>query len=106
MRNGGDAVEVATHLGVAVDMRLGNLPIVDAGIARLAGVGEHDAGGQVARIDGHGFAGDSRRSQFDRTHPTVHGWVIILGAGGHLNDLRFDVLRDFSQFLEVISRTR
>ena len=43
MGDGGDAVEIAMHRGVAVDMRLRDFPIVDAGIARLAGIGQHDA---------------------------------------------------------------
>ena len=48
-RNFDDALEVTEHSFVAVDVCLENLPIVDAGLARRTGVGQHKAGFDLFR---------------------------------------------------------
>ena len=52
-RGGGvaDPLEAIEDVLIAVDVPLGDLPVVGAGIARLAGVAEHDAPFELLRID-------------------------------------------------------
>jgi len=45
----------------------------------------------------------ARYAQFDGAHAAVHGRVVVLGAGGHPDDLRFDVLGDLAQPLEPVA---
>src|SRR5258708_9003059 len=57
--DGRDPLAISIDALVPIDMSLGYFPIVDAGIPRDAGVGEHDALLQVARIDADRDAPDS-----------------------------------------------
>src|SRR6185436_16086190 len=44
-------LEAVEDVAIAVDVALGDLPVVGAGIARRAGVGEDDAALELERID-------------------------------------------------------
>ena len=65
---------------VAVDVPLGDFPVVGAGIARLAGVTEHQAPLELAGIDverhAHGLAG----VELDGRDAAVHRRPVILEA--------------------------
>ena len=44
-----DPLEAVEDVAIAVDVPLGDLPVVRAGVARRAGVGEHDAPLELVR---------------------------------------------------------
>ena len=80
------------HLAIAIDVRLHDFPIVDAGVARLAGISQHDAFVEIGQVDVQRFARDTRCIQLDGAHAAIHRRIVILRARGHANDLGFNVL--------------
>ena len=101
-RGGGvaDALEAVEDVLIAVDVPLGDLPVVGAGVARLAGVAEDDAPFELAAdrrraAPARGCAG----VQLERGNAAVHGRPVILQAGRHLDHLGFDVLGDLEERL-------
>jgi hypothetical protein len=87
---------------IAVDVTLGNLPVVGARIARLARVAEHDAAFELAWVHVEGHARRLAGLQLDGGYAAVHGRTVILEARRHLDHLRFDVLRDVEQRLRIM----
>ena len=83
-----DAGEVAVDGTIAIDIALHHLPVVDAGIARLARIDKDETFVQIARVNGQFLADNAGRTEFDGGNAAVHGGVIILCAGGNANDLR------------------
>ena len=98
---GDDFVEVTEDVAVAVDMGLEHFPVVDAGLAGRAGIGEQEAHLDFFRRDGHGSAANAIGIEIDGADAAVEGGIIILAAGGHADDLSLDVLgestRSFSR---------
>src|SRR5436853_289121 len=64
--NVGDGREVLMDFLVAADVRLGHFPVVDSGIAGLAGIRKDEAPVEVVVIDAYCLTGDSIDAKFDR----------------------------------------
>ncbi len=87
-------------------MPLGDFPIIGAGIARRAGVGQHDPLFQLPRIDVDGRARDTGDAQLDGRDAAVQRRPIILDAGRHPNRLALDVHRHLQQMFGIGRRLR
>ena len=98
--NFNDVLEVAEYPLVAVDVGLEDLPIVDAGLPRRAGVGQNKARLDFFRRDGYGFAVNAVGIEMYRAGSPVKRGIIILAAGGYLDDLGLDILGDDAHLLE------
>ena len=68
---------------VAVDVALGDLPVVRARVPRRAGVGEHDATFELGRIDGERHPPDAVDAEFDGRDAAVKRRAVVLDAGRH-----------------------
>ena len=91
---------------IAVDVPLGDLPVVGARVARRAGVGEDDAALELARVDVERDAADAVDAQLDGGDPAVQRRPIVLHAGRHADRLALDVHRHLQQILGVGSSRR
>src|SRR5690349_10142637 len=100
MRNPCYAVKIPEDALLAIDMRLEDFPIVDPRLARRAGVSQHKSRFNLLGQDRNGFAVNSVGIEMDRAHAAVERGIVILTSSRHLNDLRFDVLRDYTHLLE------
>ncbi len=96
-RDGGDVLEVAQDAPVAVDVALEDLPVIDAALARRAGVGEDKAAVELGGIACNAVAMDAIDIEFDGTDAAVQRGIIILTSGGNTDELRFDVLRNLAE---------
>ena len=76
-----DALEAVEDEPVAVDVPLGDLPVVGAGIARLAGVAEDDPLLQLAEVDVERHAVDAVDLELQRGDAAVEGRPVVLQAG-------------------------
>src|SRR3982750_1765176 len=79
----GDAGEAAADAFVAVDVALGHVPVVDAGVARRVGVGQREPLLQLLRADVNRHTADAVDAQLDRRDSAVVGRAIVLRAGRH-----------------------
>ena len=95
-----DALEIAMHVFVAVDMRFKNFPIVYARLPGRTRVRKHEAGLDFLRNDGNSFAVNAVGVKVNGADSAVERGIVILATGGNLDDLRFDVLRDHAHLLE------
>ena len=95
-----DALEIAMHVFVAVDMRFKNFPIVYARLPGRTRVGQHEARFDFLRNDGNSFAVNAVGVKVNGADSAVERGIVILATGGNLDDLRFDVLRDHAHLLE------
>src|SRR5581483_5183394 len=86
--------EAVEDVPVAVDVPLGDLPVVRPRVAGRAGVGEHDAALQFVRVDVERDAADAVSAQFDGGDPAVERGAVVLDAGRDADRLAFDVHRD------------
>src|SRR5688572_24236845 len=105
MRDLRNAFEIAEDRFVAVDVRLGYFPVIDAGVARLAAVGKHGPAVEIIQVDLDRPSANAGHRQFNRTDAAIHRRVIVLTAGRHAYDLRFDVLSDLANLFDVMSRS-
>src|SRR5262249_47700613 len=80
--------------GVAVDVALRDVPVVDAGVARRVGVGERDPLLQLRRRDVDRHAADAVDAELDGRDAAVVRRAIVLRAGRHLDRLRVAVHRN------------
>jgi len=101
--DGSDLFKVAVYPGLAVNVRLGHFPVIDAGIARRARIGQHKPLIQFVEIHRNARSSDPRRAQLKRTDPPIHRRIVILRAGGNPNHLRLNVLRDLAKLLQTVS---
>src|ERR1700683_2373360 len=99
----GNVPEITLHLAIAVDVGLGHFPIIDAGVTRRARVAEHNPAIELVQIPWNGDTLDAGWPQFDGADTAIERRVVILRAGGHANDLRFDVLRNLADFLRGVA---
>src|SRR5437763_373128 len=102
-RDGGDLLKVAKDVAVAVDVRLKNFPVVDAAPARRTGVSQDEARFDLVGRNRQPFATDAVGGQMNGADAAVERGIVILTAGGHMNQLRFDILRQLAQlfFIEL-----
>src|ERR1700730_5345870 len=68
------------------NLRFEHFPIVDAVLARLARVTDDDAAFQFVEIDAQLDAGLTSRRELDRRSTAKRRRVVILGAGGNVDD--------------------
>src|SRR5689334_20679369 len=99
-----NALEAVEHVAVAVDMLLRNLPVVGAGIARLAGVAEHQPRLQFRNLDIQRDAADAVDVQFERGNAAVQRRPVILQPGRDADRLRLDVHRHLQQRFRFVMR--
>ena len=76
-----DAFEDVEKLLIAVDMAFRNLPIVRAGISRLARVADDDAVFESLCVDIKGLAEHALGPEMDASDTAVLGRVVILKSG-------------------------
>src|SRR5437868_11723934 len=88
----GNPLEISDHAFISVNMRLENLPIVNTGLPRRAGIGENKAGFDFLRHDGNSLPMDAIEIQVDCAHSAIKRGIVVLASSGNVNDLRFDVL--------------
>src|SRR5439155_12712687 len=86
-------LEAIEDVPIAVDMTLDDLPVVGAGSARRAGVRQHDAALELARIDVEHHTGDPGDAELDGRDAAVERRTIVLHAGWDPDRLAFDVHR-------------
>ena len=96
-----DALEAVEDVPVAVDMALGDLPVVRAREMRARRCRRARCRAELHRVDGERDAPDAVRPQLDGGDAAVVGRTIVLHAGRHVDHLRFDVHRDSQQRLAV-----
>src|SRR5713226_4391643 len=75
-------------------MRLKNFPVVDAVLARLAGVSNHHTALEFVEIDAQFDAMLTARREFDGRGATEGGRVMILRSGRNIDDDGFRVAAD------------
>src|SRR5471030_2357702 len=71
-----------------------NFPIVDAVLARLAGVADHDAALEFIEIHAQLYAALAARREFYGRGATERGRIMVLRAGGDVDDDGFGVAAD------------
>src|SRR5271169_1583924 len=93
--------EIADDMLVTVDVLLEYLPIVDSRLAWRSGIEKHKALVYLVRRNRDRFAANAVRGKVNGVYPAVHRRVVILAASGHANQLRFHVLGDYPNLLDV-----
>src|SRR4051812_34638859 len=101
-----DAFEGVEHLAIAVDVLLGDLPVVRPRVAGRAGVGEHDAALELARIDVESEPLDAVDAQLDGGDATVQRGPVILDPGRDLDRLALHVHGGEQQVFRIGGRVR
>src|SRR5439155_14223711 len=98
-RDGGvsNPLEAIEDAAIAVDVALGDLPVVGAGIARRAGISEDDAPFELVRIHVEADAPYTVGAKLDGRDAAVQRRPIILHAGRHPDRLTLHVHRDLEQ---------
>ena len=84
-------------------MPLGDLPVVRAGVARRARVGEHDSLLELSRVDVERDPPDAVHPELDGRDAAVQRGTVVLHAGRHADRLALDVHRDLQQALSIRS---
>ena len=100
-RDLGNLLEVAEDMAVAVDVGLEDFPVIDAGLPRGAGVGKHKAGLDFFRLHGNGLAVDAIDVEVNGADPAIESGIVVLATGGHVDELRFNILSDDAHLLET-----
>src|SRR5262245_35120033 len=86
-----DALEAVEDETVAVDVTLGDFPVVRAGVSRLAGVAEDDSLLQLGKVDAQRHSLDAVGLEFHRGNPAIERWTIVLQSRRHVDGARLDV---------------
>ena len=102
-----DPLEAVEDVAVAVDVPLGDLPVVRAGIAaarrcRRARCGARARAGSTSSATRR----DAVDAELDRRDAAVQRRPIVLHAGRHADRLALDVHRDLQEMLGVVGRCR
>jgi hypothetical protein len=95
-------LEAVEDVGVAVDVTLGDLPVVGTRKMRFAGVAQHDPAVQLLQVHVERDAMDAVTLQLEGSQPAVQRWTVVLQAGGHPDGLRLDVHRHLQQRLGLV----
>ena len=90
-------IEQVKQAPVAVDVAFRHLPVVDAGVPRGTGIGQDEPALEFGRIDVECHPTDPVDTKLDRRDPAVVGGSEVLGTGGHIDRLSFDVHGDLEQ---------
>src|ERR1051326_234713 len=77
--------------GVALDVRLEHLPVVDARKPRLARVADDDSPLDLFGVNVNRLAPDARGLEVDGVRVAVERAVVVLKSRGHADHLRLDV---------------
>src|SRR6266700_3709834 len=96
-----DTLKVMEDLLVAVDVRLEDLPVVNARLARHSGIGQNKALVQVLRGHAHNSMMNAVRIKMYGAYASVERRIVVLTSGGDLDQLRFHVLRDHAELLSI-----
>ena len=88
------------HALVAIDMSLKDFPVVNARFPRRSGVSQDESGFNFAWIDGHGLPTYPVGAQVNGADTSIQRRIVVLAAGGHLDNLRFDILGNHAYLLE------
>ena len=99
-----DALEAVEDVRVAVDMALGDLPVVGAGVARLARVAQHDSLLQLTEVDVERHAANAVGFELDGGDPSVQRRPVVLQPRRDGDRLRLDVHRDLQQRFRLVVR--
>ncbi len=91
LRDFGDAREIVENGFVAVDVRAEDVPIVDGGLARVAGVAEDETTLEFGEIDAELGAALAAGRKLDGRGAAEGRRVVILRAGGDANDDGFGI---------------
>ena len=59
---------------------------------------------EIVEIHGERVVMNARRREVNGAHAAVHGWIVILATRRHMDDLRFHILRDLTDLLDVVAR--
>src|SRR5579883_3197050 len=102
----GDALEVAANGLVAVGVRLEDFPVVDAGLARLAGVANNEPPLEFIEVDAQFDAMLAAGRQFDRGGASEGRRIVILGSGWHTNDNGLGIAADVNPIDFALARSR
>jgi len=86
---------------IAVDVALGDRPVVRAGVPRGSGEREHDAALELGRVDVERDAPHAVDAELNRGNAAVQRRPIVLYAGRHLDRLTFDVHGDLKQVFRL-----
>src|SRR5262245_54074 len=86
-----NALEAVEYFGIAVQVSLGNLPVVRAGVARCTGIGEHNPSFELDRVHVQADAADAGHGKLDGRHAAVERGSVVLDPGGHANRLTLDI---------------
>src|SRR2546423_3837765 len=105
LRDFRDAREVGEHFLVAVDVRAKHVPIIDGGFAGLAGIAEHDSALELGEIDAQFGAALTAGRQLDGRSSAKRRWIMILCAGGDVNNDGFGVTADVNPIGFALARS-
>ena len=61
-----EAVEAGRECGVALDVPFDDVPVIDAGGARVAAIGQYEPSLELQRVDLERHTRDARRTELDR----------------------------------------
>ena len=82
---------------IAIDVALGDLPVVRAGVPRGPGEGEHDPALELGRVHVERDPPHAVDAELDRGDAAVERRAIVLHAGRHLDRLTLDVHGDLEE---------
>src|SRR5438874_2290083 len=95
----GNALKALLHRFFAANLRLEDFPVVDAVLAGLAGVTDHDAALKLIEIDAQFDAMLTARRKLDGGGAAKSGRVVVLGARGNVDDDGLGVAADVNPIL-------
>src|SRR6202030_4593820 len=105
LRNVGDFLHAVLYRALAVNVRFKNFPVVDAMLAWLTGVADHDAPFQLIQIQAQLYAMLSARGQFDGRRATKRRRIMVLRSGGHADNYCFRVAADMNPVFFAFARS-
>src|ERR1700690_3654589 len=94
LRNFRNARQIVVNLCVPVDVLLENVPVVDGGFPRFAGVTKNETALELREIDAELGPAFATRRQLDGGGATEGRGIVILGAGGNTDHDGFGVTTD------------
>src|SRR5882724_2160291 len=99
-RDGGYLLEIAEDFLVPIDVGFENLPVVDAGLPRRAGICKYETGVDLFRSDRDRLAVDAVGLEMNGAGAAVESRVVVLAPSRDADELGFDVLRDHADLFQ------
>ena len=93
------------HPAIAVDVAREYLPVIDAGLPRLAGVAQHQPPFEFGGVADQRLAPLAAGQQFDGADAAKRRRIMVLGSRRHANDNGFNVAADVDPVLAMQART-